>query len=195
MTELYILLFVGIFFLFVFALEFAARTTNPGNGADSLAKLAQFVPLQAVCFAGPELLFDDRDYRWLQSHQALSGTARRHWRDRRNLVLRWLKLLHQDILSLWAFRRMLGRFGVSKSAGEELRVLGDILFGLAWVYFLRLAVLISGPYAVIGLFKRAHRIVETFSHSCAGHLGRVPPSRWSELENLCAARFRSNAAY
>ena len=190
MTELVLFLLTGTALLALFLLILWKGPTEESESARGMARLAQMISLPSLSFKNVELLLNDTDYRLLRSSPMLRLVAGQHWSDRRRMVLTWLRLLQRDLVALWRLRRLLSGHGVSTSIGEELRVAETALVALALVCSLRVAVALTGPFALVRVLQSTRRRVETISRSCAGLLARIPSSRWEEIEQLSALEQR-----
>lgn len=187
MNQLVLLLITGAaFFVLFLALLLAGRPrVNPDDLP--LAELERIVPLNGLVFNQAEVLLNPNDYRMLQSHRELRRVARELRRDRRNIVLLWLRLLQEDILNLWRFRRLLIRSGVPTGIAEEFRIgMGSILV-LAFLLVLRIVVTVGGPFAFAQLTRFARQQVEGIYEICAGILIRVPQGTLAGIESQWAA--------
>jgi hypothetical protein len=107
--------------------------------------------------------------------------------DRRRLVLLWLGLLRRDVHTLWRFRRLLTRHGVSSGLMEELQLATSAILTLAIVNLLRVTVWAAGPFALAPLLDGAATRVEAASRRCAALLHRLPPSRLPEVQRAWLA--------
>ena len=191
MTELVLLLLIGILLAVLFSL--ALLRGGPKRYEDSAAGgiLFEVVSLPGLSFKHAGILFDDSDYRTLERSSALKNVAWNLRRDRRKLVLLWLKLLRRDLGSLWRFRRLLTSYGVSGSLAEEFRVATAAIKGLTLLSFLSVVVAIAGPFVLTALLRNARLHVEKLSRSCASLLGRIPSSRWNEIQRAWTAGLTS----
>ncbi len=188
MTELVLLIVIGsVLLLFFVSLLFAAP---PNSAPGRLAQTALFemVSLPGLSFRHADRLFDPADYSMLLSRPQLAQVARQLWRDRRNLVLLWLAMMQHDVLSLWRFRRLLTRYGVSRGLGEELLVAATALGTLAFLLAVRVAVALAGPFALVAFLTKVRGCVERLSTSCATHLERLPTLRWGEVAEAWGAQ-------
>jgi hypothetical protein len=160
---------------------------RPVEEPQALLPLAQMVHLPALTFPNPAMLFDPADYRRLCAQSGLAPVAGRLLQDRRRLVLLWLGLLRRDVHTLWRFRRLLTRYGVSSGPGEEAGVATSALLTLAMLNTLRATVWAAGPFALAPLLDGAATRVETASRRCAALLHRLPPSRLPEVQRAWLA--------
>ena len=193
MTELLSLLLLGIVLLVLFVLALLKGQSEEAASLD-MARLAKVVPLPGLSFRSPELLFRDDDYAWLRSNRALRGVARLHRRDRRRMVLLWLRLLQADLFVLWRVRRMLAGFGASANVVEEFLFFLKAVVVLSLLLFLRVCVWLTGPFAVMALLRGCRTLVESVFRSCADLLTRIPPAQWPEIEEQCTLQFRGETA-
>lgn len=190
MTELVLLLILGITLLLVF-LDALLRSSREEAEVPDMAKLTQIVPLPGIAFKNPDLLLSDGDYKWLRGNPSLERVARQHWHDRRKMVLIWLRLLQSDLLSLWRLRRWLAGYGVATNAREELRIFGRAVLALTFIVILRFLVWLSGPFIMVRFLRSSRTQADAISQSSARLLARIPPSQWPEVQQACALRFRS----
>jgi len=164
-------------------------TDRPRMSPDNLPlpELERIIPLNGLVFNQAEVLLNPSDYRMLQSHRELRRIARELRRDRRDIVLLWLRLLQQDILNLWRFRRLLIRSGVATGIAEEFRLgMGSILI-LGFLLVLRLVVTVGGPFAFPQLIRFVKQQVEGIYETCAGILLRIPQASLAGIESQWSA--------
>ena len=191
MTELILLLLVGILLAAVFTLVLLMGSRSRDEEPQAAGTLLEVVSLPGLGFKQAAILFDDSDYRILQGVPALKNTAWHLRRDRRRLALLWLKLLRRDLSLLWRFRRLLTSYGVSASPVEELRVATTAIMGHVMLSGLSVLIMVSGPFVLSALSRNPRLHVEKLSRSCAWLLGRIPPARWSEIQIAWTARLPS----
>jgi hypothetical protein len=183
MTELILFGFIGIVLVVLFSVALLIGHSHQLEEAETTARLFEIVSLPGLRFKNAATLFDNSDYQILRRETAFKSVAWHLRHDRRKLVLLWLRLLRKDLLSLWRFRRMLANYGVSAGFAEELQVAITAIAGLVLLSCLRVIVTIAGPFALTGLLRSARADVEGLSRSCAFLLGRVPATRWSEIQH------------
>ena len=114
-------------------------------------------------------------------------------RDRREIALLWLKLLQDDVRTLWRFRRLLVRNGISVRLTEELHIASTAVLALTYLSVLRVVVSVMGPFALPALLRLAGHLVEATSQLCAQLLSRVPLSMRPEIERQWAIEFSASA--
>ena len=191
MTELILFVICGMVMVVLFSLALLMGRPAPREESETTAKLFEIVSLPGLEFKNAAVLFDDSDYRILQREPVFKSVAWHLRHDRRRLVLLWLKLLQKDLLALWRFRRMLTGYGVSNGLSEELRVALTAIVGLVLLFCLRVIVALAGPFALVGLLRSARSDVEDISRSCASLLGRIPSTRWSEIQQAWSSAISS----
>ena len=189
MTELVALLVVWVFLLVLFVLALLKTEKEEAVTAQDMARLAQVVPLAGLSFRSPEVLFRDHDHRWLHSNRALREVARLHRRDRREMVLMWLRHLQSDLFVLWRVRRLLAGFGAETGVREELLVFQRAAAALLFLLFLRVFVWVTGPFFAIAFLRGCRAQIEMVLRSCTILLARVPPAKWPEIEKSFVAQF------
>ncbi|MCI0724055.1 MAG: hypothetical protein L0338_34610 [Acidobacteria bacterium] len=182
MSELYLFVLAGAVLL-VFFLRLLV-STRPGIGsylvpADS-ADIMETLP--GLSFSRADLLTNDSDYRVLQSNPIYGSVARDFWRERQGVVLLWLSLLRRDVLSLWRLRRLLARNGVPVSGVEEIGIAIRAIGALAFLFSLRIVVLITGPFAFPRLLRGARGQVVTSAVFLKTLLDRLPSLTRAEIE-------------
>ena len=183
MTELILLLFIGVLLGVLFSLDLLMGGPKRSEEPEAAGTLFEIVSLPGLGFRHAAMLFDDSDYRSMRRVPALKNNAWHLRHDRRRLVLLWLRLLRKDLTSLWRFRRLLTGYGVTSSMGEELRIAAAAIVGLVLLSCLSVFITIAGPFVLTGLLKNARSNVEKLSCSCASLLGRIPSTRWSEIQH------------
>ena len=184
-----LLLFVAGVVLFVLFLVLSL-TGRPRMNSDPrpLAELERIVPLNGLVFNQAEVLLNPGDYQMLRSHAGLQRVARELRRDRRDIVLLWLRLLQKDILNLWRFRRLLVRSGAPAGLAEEFHVATASMLILGFLLGLRVIVAVVGPFAMPQLIRLAKGQAENTYQASAALLARLPSGRLAELESQWIAR-------
>src|SRR2546426_5382042 len=112
MSELALFLILGLLFLFVVCV--LAFTHRPRARASShpISQLHQIVDLPGLSFQYADRILEGGDYQMLQSDPKLRRFAKQLRRGRSRIVRSWLKLLQEDVKTLWHFRRFLVCNGV-----------------------------------------------------------------------------------
>lgn len=195
MNELVLFLVLGAVFFLLFLILFliGQPKTHENDLPLPLGALEQIVSLRGLAFNKSDLLLADGDYRMLLSNPTLRPLARQLLRDRGEIVSLWLKLLRDDIRTLWRFRRLLVRSGASVGLAEEYRIASTAVLALALFFLLEVAVTLAGPFAPALLLRAARRQVEAASRMCAAVLSRIPRSNWAEIGRKWAAEFSAVA--
>jgi hypothetical protein len=152
-------------------------------------RLAQVVHLPGLSFAHPERLFDSADHRALVSNGAPVFLANAVREERRRLALLWLRLLRDDVNTLWRFRRMMAAHGSSAGAAGELRLALAGAAAIGLIYLLRLAVTAAGPFQTATICRASRNRVEMIWQACAGLFGRIPAEHAGEFERAWASAF------
>jgi hypothetical protein len=153
----------------------------------SYGRLAQVVSLPGLSFAHPDRLFDSADYEALRQAAGPAFLATALRRERRRLALLWLRLLRDDVNTLWRFRRLLAVHGSSAGAGGELRLALAGISATALIGALRVAVSVAGPFHAAAFCRASRRRVETIWQTCAALFSRIPADRASQFEQAWAA--------
>lgn len=187
MSEMVLYLGLGAAFLILFLLWALSGQPEGGNKTPPMAPIEQFVSLPGLAFEGADLLLNDADYRMLRSRPALRPLGQQLKRERGRIALLWLRLLQQDMMSLWRFRRLLVRNGASVRVGSEIRVAVTAFLALLLLFSLRVLVALVGPFAFFSLMSNARNRVEKSSRVCAELLAQLPPSKWPEIQRTWAA--------
>lgn len=184
-----LLLFVAGVVLFVLFLALSL-TGRPRMNPDPrpLAELERIVPLNGLVFNQAEVLLNPRDYQMLRSHAGLQRVARELRRERKDIVLLWLRLLQRDILNLWRFRRLLVRSGAPAGLAEEFHVAAASMLILGLLLGLRTIVAVAGPFALPQLIRLAKGQAEYAYQASAALLARLPSGCLAELESQWMAR-------
>ncbi len=195
MNQLVWFLAAGAVFLVLFLLWFLSGQPRATDETLPLGALDKIVSLRGLAFNKSDLLLDDGDYRMLRSKPDLRRLARQLHRDRSKIASLWLKLLQEDVRNLWRFRRLLVRHGVSVELAEECRIAATAVLALALLFFLRVVIVVAGPFALAQLLRGARGEVETASRLCAELLSRVPPASRAEIGRKWAAEFVAPAGH
>jgi hypothetical protein len=185
-NELWLLAIVGAVFLLLFLVLLFRGRREPVAEPCAQVALAQVVALPGVNFGHVALLFDERDLKALECAPLLRPVAQQLHRDRRALLLLWLRHLQRDVLTLWRFRRLLTRSGVSGGLGEESRVAATAALALVLLASLRIVVATVSPFALVSFLRGAQGWVSRLSLACDVLLARVPASRWPDIERQWA---------
>ena len=193
MNELVFFLIAGAVFLLLFLFWFLKGQPRTADETVVMKELEQVVSLLGLASTKSALILDDSDYRFLRSNPQMWSLARELQRDRRAIVLLWLNHLQQDVRTLWRFRRLLVRNGVSVRLSEEFYIATTAVLALAYLFALRAVVSVVGPFALPALLRQARKLVEAGSRSCAQLLDRVPPAMRPEIERQWAAEFSASA--
>jgi len=186
-TELILLLAVGAAFLALFGAALVRGRPRRIEEPQDVFALTRVVRLPALAFPNPSMLFDPADYRRLAVQPGMAAVARELRHDRRRLVLLWLGMLREDVLTLWRFRRLLTRYGVSSGLGEEAHVALSAMLTLGLLAMLRGCVRVAGPFAVVAMLDGAGTRAETASRRCAAMLHRLPAARLPEIQRAWLA--------
>ncbi len=188
MNQLWLLFVAGmVLFVLFLALSLTGRPRMKPDPRP-LAELERIVPLNGLVFGHAEVLLNPRDYQMLRSHAGLQRVARELRRDRREIVLLWLRLLQKDVLNLWRFRRLLVRGGAPAELSEELYVATASMLILGSLLGLRVIVAVVGPFAVPQLIRLTKGQAEGAYQASAALLARLPSGRLAELESQWIAR-------
>lgn len=187
MNQLLLLFVVGVVLFVLFLVLSLTGRPRMRIEPRHLAELDRIVPLNGLTFNQAEVLLSPADYHLLQSHTALRRVARELRKERRSIVLLWLRLLQEDMLNLWLFRRLLVRSGVPSGLIEEFREATASILVLGFLFVLRWVVAIVGPFAVPQLVRVAKRQAECAYQTSADLLRRLPSERLAEIESQWAA--------
>ena len=182
MTQVAILVVVGVFLFFVFlklAIQGPSVQTPDSTAVIAIRKMVQ---LNGLSFPGAQRLWDPGELEMLQSSPELGEVTDIFRKERRAMALLWTSLLLADVTSLWRFRRFLVRNGAPASLGEELQILQTAVLAVLFLSSLQLFLRFAGPVAVGGAARRARRMVERLSYSSARALDRMPRAGWAEVE-------------
>lgn len=118
----------------------------------ALEALHRMVTLPSLSFAHPSALFDPGGYNLLISDPRLSEAAISYRHNIRRIALLWLKLLQNDVMVLWRFRRLLTVCGVYEGLRVEAATAVKAASLAFLVIALRVSVKVAGPFA----FSRVH---------------------------------------
>lgn len=163
------------------------RGVPPQAAPAAYGRVAQLLQLPGLAFAYPERLFDPADYEAALRHGVLPHVAAAVRDERQRLALLWLRLLRNDVQTLWRFRRVMAAHGVSADPTEELRVALAGAFAVGLVQLLRLAVRVAGPFRVAALCQATRRDVESIWQGSAALFGRIPPGQVEDLRRVWQA--------
>jgi hypothetical protein len=184
MTELILFLFAGVGLLSLFVWLAWRTAASAGLREERLEHVNDVLELPGLRYEHATLLFDDRDFRYLQSLPRMSDVAKQLLRDRRTMALLWLRILRSDLNALWKLRRFLAQHGVSADLGEEFRVAASCALAHLLIASLRLAVFTAGPFAVAQGLRSARGRLARVGRSCEHLLALLPPDRLVELKQL-----------
>jgi hypothetical protein len=171
-----LLLFVSL----VFFLHGDKATANLGSSSRSIAGLS------AVHIQRFDILLDEKDHHKLLTRPELKLVHKRFRRNRRRIVLMWLRELQNDVHITWEFRRFLVRNGLRTTFGQEVNVLYAACSALLCLAIARACAFILGPFALTGILRNARGAVERLSGRGAGLLDRLPEQRKTEIERKWA---------
>jgi hypothetical protein len=181
MNELLMSLILGLLFFLVFF--YLALRGEPSQANDwALNEVYRIVDLQGLPFANPDLLFRPTDYEMLRSRPQLLPLAKQLNRDRRDIVLSWLRLLEADVKTLWRFRRFLTRNGAPVTSAEEVRVAATAMLALVALGTLRVLVACLGPFRLASFLRQTRQLAEATLQLSADLLGRLPRAIWPEVD-------------
>lgn len=153
----------------------------------TFGRLAQVVPLPGLSFACPDRLFDPADYQAVRATGAPAMLVNAVRNERRRLALLWLRLLRDDVQTLWRFRRLLAAHGASAGAAGELRLALSGLSALALIGLLRVLVSFAGPLWAASFCRAGRNRVELIWQACAGLFGRIPAQQAEAFARAWAA--------
>jgi hypothetical protein len=162
--------------------------------AATFGRLAEVVPLPGLSFACPERLFDSADYAAVRASGSSTMLVHAVRAERRRLALLWLRLLRQDVHTLWRLRRTMAAYGASAGAIGELRLAlaGTAAIGL--IQLLRLAVVVAGPFQAASFCRASRNCVDAIWRACAGLWNRIPAEQAGAFERAWAAAIPSSPA-
>lgn len=184
MNQIYILLGLGVVLLALFVLALVVRALQPATAQLATGEssgLGQIVSLPGLQFSNAPLLFHRADHEFLVSSPSLTAVARDLLHDRRRLVGKWLQLLQKDVLTLWRFRRVLSRHGVTTGFAEEVAIALTAVSMLGTLTLLRAAIFVAGPFAMSSLLQSPPRVLQTARRICARTFAQLPDSRHAEI--------------
>ncbi|MGH9793739.1 MAG: hypothetical protein ACRD5G_03115 [Candidatus Acidiferrales bacterium] len=147
----------------------------------SFGRVAEIVPLPGLSFSYANRLFDPSDYADLRGSAISDRLVAAASDERKRLALLWLRLMREDVRTLWRFRRAMAAYGVSAGPLDELRV-ALAGTGIGFLQALRVSVSLFGPFrlAAFGGISRAY--IEDIHRVSATLFDRIPPSRRPEFE-------------
>jgi hypothetical protein len=160
----------------------------------TFGRLARVVPLPGLNFACPERLFDAADYQAVRASGSSTMLVHAVRAERRRLALLWLRLLRDDVDTLWRLRRTMAAYGSSAGAIGELRLALAGIAATGLIHILRLAVVLAGPFQAASLCRAGRNRVESIWQACAGLFGRIPAEQAGEFERAWAAAVPSPQA-
>jgi hypothetical protein len=179
-------IFVSVFFGFVLFAAFAklALQGPPKAEPSSLAisAVGQMVSLQGLSFKRAEQLLESDEYQLLKSTPELAQVAKLYRKERKELVLMWISLLHRDVKTLWSFRRFLVRSGVPATLSEEADIFSTAVMAVTFLGFMYAFTSVFGPFAFSNATGSVRLLVERISSASARILERLPQSGWPEVE-------------
>jgi hypothetical protein len=171
---LFLALGVGLFVLFA-ALAIKRRPAQSVD-AEAMSSFIRAVDLEAVPFEDVDALVGRRDYAMLLSRPEHAAIARQFRRDRRRIVLAWLKALQGDARAVWRIHRLLISRGAPATVQEEIQIAIHAAAAISFLSILRSVVYVLGPFAIFSLLSRSRRQVGKAYLLCAVLWNRLPPS-------------------
>jgi len=192
-TTLVLMLVLGAALLAWMLLALLRGVPQP-TAPSAFGRLAQVVPLPGLSFACPHRLFDpaDCDAARASGTPEFLVTAVRN--ERRRLALLWLRLLRDDVRTLWQLRRTMAAYGSSAGAMGEFRLALSGFAAIALIQLLRFAVSTLGPFQAAAFCSASRSRVEAIWQVCAGLFGRIPAAQVAEFERAWAAAMPSPQA-
>jgi len=183
MNQLYLMLGAGglLLLLFLAALIFHTASVLSREPAVAHVPSMQMLRLPGLSFPHGPLLFHRGDYEFLLSGPSVAGVARQLLRDRKRLVNMWLRALQSDILTLWRFRRLLLQHGATASPAEEISVAFSAVSLLTLLMFLRVGVILFGPFALVDVLRAAPRPAEFVRHTCFRLAAQLPDTAFAQV--------------
>jgi len=186
MTELMLMLVLGGALL-AWMVAALLRGVPQAAAPAAYGRLAQVVPLPGLSFACPERLFDSADFSAVSGNGVPAFVACAVYDERRRLALLWLRLLRNDVHTLWRFRRMMAVHGFSTGPAEEFRVALAGLAAVGLINLLRLAVSIAGPFQAAAFCRASRNRVETIWQTSARIFDRIPSGQVEGFERVWTA--------
>ncbi len=183
MVGLVITLLASLLLLFVFLVFFLHSDKAPTNVGSSGRSMAG---LSAVHIQRFDILLDERDHHKLLTRPELKPVHKRFRRNRRRIVLMWVRELQNDVRITWEFRRFLVKNGLRTTFRQEVNVVYAACSALLYLAIARACAFILGPFALPGIFRNAGGAVERLSGQCAGLLDRLPERKKAEIERKWA---------
>lgn len=182
MIEIAITIVISVFCLsaFIFLL---------GRGREHFSKrdLDRHVAgLNALHFSDFDILSGYLDYQVLLSRPELKSVRVKFRRDRRRIVLIWLKELQRDLQVIWEFRRFLVKNGLPITFHDEVRVGLAALASLSYIGLMRLTVFILGPFKPQRVLRKSRTPIERLSVQSFGLLARAPHETRAKVEEAWA---------
>ncbi len=182
MTELVTLIALGGALLTLFAWMLIRGEAADRTPADVL-RITRILDLPALSFRQADRLFDASDFEFLAGHPGQVAVTERLRRDRRILALGWLRQLQLDTLTLWRFRGVITRCGLSPGLGDEFRVAFQAIHTLTLLALLRSLVYAFGPFTAALMVQASVGHVEQISRACARPLEAISAAKLSEVQN------------
>ena len=189
MNELVVLLIVGVLLTLGFLAALLKGPRATASESEPCGELFDIVSLPGLSFRWARQLFESADYDLLRASPRLEGVAQQFWQERRRLVLHWLRLLEDDVRSLWRFRRMLTSYGISRGLAEEAGIAAKALGTLVMLGFLRLVVTLTGPFALVVVLRFVVTRVKEIRLSCEDLWHAAPPHLVTRLRQEWADQF------
>lgn len=186
-SQLILMLVLGGVLLVLLLLALLRGAPRQGTPPASYGRFVQVVPLPGLSFATPERLFDPADYHALQRAGVSRPATEAVRQERRRLALLWLRLLREDVRTLWRFRRMLAVHGVAAGPADELRMAISGLAAVTGISLLRLAVAVAGPFSVAQSIQLCRARVESIWSASATLFGRMPTGQAAAFEQQWSA--------
>ncbi len=182
MNSLLLLLLLGTLLLILMLLALL-RGAPSWQAPASFGRVAEIVPLPGLRFPYANRLFDPADYIELFGSALPERLIIAVRDERKRLALLWLRLLREDVRTLWRFRRAMASYGISAGPLDELRAALAGAGAVSFIQALRVSVWFFGPFRLAAFGRIGRRYMEDIYRGSTRLFDRLPASQRVEFED------------
>ncbi len=182
MNSLLLLLLLGALLLALLLLALL-RGAPSWQAPASFGRVAEIMPLPGLRFLYANRLFDPADYVELSGSALPERLVMAVHGERKRLALLWLRLLREDVRTLWRFRRAIAAYGISAGPLDELRTALAGAGAISFIQALRVSVRLFGPFRLAAFGRISRGYMEDIYRASTTLFDRLPASRRPEFED------------
>jgi hypothetical protein len=151
------------------------------------ATLTPLVSLPGLHFRHAPILFDRADHEMLTSSPRHVALAADLLAERKRLASMWLRMVQQDVVTLWRLRRVMAGQGATGGGADEMRLVLSAFLLLATIALLRAGVALIGPFALTGALNSAGARLAKVQASLSTAFASLPAARQAEIRGALQA--------